>query len=110
MPMAVCILRRSIPMRECWKKLYKKNMQPAILCGVVAMGVHAPEAEIDWPMTIPELLEQADMVRMAVYDYESGYFITPTPAENPMNMNFGVYIYPKLHTFHELQNPKGDLI
>jgi len=93
-------------MRECWPWTMASPFHPQWQINIRLRDV----STYLWKAqrNIPELLAQADMVRMAKYDYEVGCFITPTPAENPMNMNFGVYIYPKLHTFHELQNPKGD--
>jgi hypothetical protein len=87
-------------MRECWPWGYGYGFR--------IRNRFIPLEYFNRSLTTLQLLTQADMVRMAAYGYEVGCFITPTPAENPMNMNFGVYIYPKPHTFHELENPKGD--
>ena len=88
-------------MRECWQKQFGRLTRHGCKLYIGEKLFFDPSAVDLEQYTIPELLEQADIVRMAAYDYVFGKFVTPGLS--------GIYIYPKPHTYHKLQPPKGDI-
>ena len=109
-------------MRECWPTLNIKKNHPVT---DIREGWMIPNSKIALKgfsllmfNSIPELLAQADMVRMATYSYDRnfpGILVRPKRWAESLRRTLvdramWEYPYKKPHTYHKLQPPKGDMV
>lgn len=96
-------------MRECWPFNADYGYRIRNKC--------IPSDYLKYPLTILQLLAQADMVRMAAYSFNSrrpGILVHRKDWDESLRSHWidnllWIHPYTKPHTFHELQNPEGDL-